>query len=248
MAHNEVMTALQPGWPTPVVEADPRLAQYYRFALSNEYTAAGTQTVSYGDSRGGGVIGWNRIEVDFIPPSYIHHSSTASDGFGDASALVKYRIASANAQHGNFIVTAIVGHSFATGSYQNGAETDSWNPNLAGGIGLSKRFSVESQLGGALPTGKIAAQGRAMVWNALAHEHLTEDVWLELENNATFFFAGPHDGRMQNFITPAVFYTFRPKDWSPTHAFYVFTGGMQIATSGFHTYNHKMIVETRIVF
>ncbi len=242
------MTALQPGWPTPLVEADPRLAQYYRFAFSNEYTAAGTQTVSYGDGRGGGVIGWNHIEADFIPPSYIQHNSTASDGFGDASALVKFRIASANAQHGNFIVTAILDHSFATGSAQNGAETDSWSPNLAGGIGLSKRFSVESQLGGTLPTGKIAAQGRSIAWNALVHEHLTEHSWLELEDNATFYFAGPHDGMMQNFITPAAFYVFRAKDWSPAHPFYVLTGGMQIATSAFHTYNHKLIVEMRILF
>ena len=53
---------------------------------------------------------------------------------------------------------------------------------------------------------------------------------------------------MQNFITPAAFYNFRSKDWSPTHPLFVFTSGMQIATSGFHTYSHKLIVETRIVF
>ena len=53
---------------------------------------------------------------------------------------------------------------------------------------------------------------------------------------------------MQNFITPAAFYILRPKGWSPTHPFYVFTTGMQIATSGFHTYNHNLIVEMRILF
>lgn len=242
------MTALQPNWPTPLVEAEPRLTQYYRFSLSNEYTPDKTDTESDGDGRGGGVVGWNRIEVDFIPPSYIQHHSTANDGFGDTSALVKYRIASGNAEHGDYIVTAILGHSFATGSYQNGAETDTWNPNLVGGIGISRRFSVESQLGGIMPTGKIASQGRAIVWNALVHEHTTEHTWLELENNATFFFDGPHDGMMQNFITPAAFYILRPKGWSPTHPFYVFTTGMQIATSGFHTYNHNLIVEMRILF
>lgn len=241
------MTALQPSWPTPLVEADPRLTQYYRFAFSNQYTTAGTQTVSYGNGRGGGIVAWNRIEVDFLPPSYVQHHSSAADGFGDTAALVKFRIASGNAEHGNFIVTALLNHTFAS-SPKNGAATDSWNPTLAGGIGFLRHFDVESSLGGTMPTGKIAAQGRSIVWNSLVHDHISPHMFLELENNATFFFAGNHDGKMQNFVTPAAFYIFKRKDWEPTHPFLVFTSGMQIATSGFHTYNHNTIAEMRILF
>ena len=247
-AHNQAMTALQPTWPTPVVESEPRLTQYYRFSFANQYTTSRIETVSYGDARGGGIIGWNRIEVDVLPPSYIQHNSTAIDGFGDTTALIKYRIASGNADHGNYIVTAILSHTFATGSHSNGAATDSWGPTLAGGIGLTKRINVESSLGGALPTGKIAAQGRSIAWNALMQAHATAHVWFEFENNATFFFAGSHDGRMQNLVTPAAFYIYRRTEWKPTHPFLVFDGGMQIATSGFHTYNHNLISEMRILF
>ncbi len=241
------MTALQPTWPTPLVEADPRLTQYYRFAFSNEYTAAGTHTVNYGNARGGGIVAFNRIEVDLLPPGYIQHNSAAADGFGDTAALVKFRIASGNAEHGNFIATAILNHTFAT-SPTNGAATDSWNPTLAGGIGFLRRFDAESSLGGTMPAGKIAAQGRSIVWNSLLHDHLSPHVFLELENNATFYFAGSHDGKMQNFITPAAFYIFKRTDWVPQHLFLVFDGGMQIATSGFHTYNHNLILETRVLF
>ena len=52
----------------------------------------------------------------------------------------------------------------------------------------------------------------------------------------------------ENFVTPAAFYVVRSKNWKPTHAFLVFDGGMQIATSGFHPCNHNLISEMRILF
>ncbi len=241
------MTALQPSWPTPVVEADPRLTQYYRFAFSNQYTAAGTQTVGLGNARGGGIVAWNRVEIDLLPPGYIQHNSTAPDGFGDTAVAGKFRIASGNAEHGNFILTALLNHTFAS-SPRNGAATDCWTPTLAGGVGFLHNFDVESSLGGAMPAGKIATQGRTIVWNSLVHDHISPHVFLELENNATFYFAGAHDGKMQNFVTPAAFYILKRKEWKPTHPFLVFTSGMQIATSGFHTYNHNWISEMRVLF
>jgi hypothetical protein len=247
-AHNAAMTALQPSFPTPLVETEPRLTQYYRFAFAHSYAPAGTESVNFGNSRGGGIVGWDRVEFDFYPPGYTQHNSSAQDGFGDATALMKFRIASGNADHGNFIVTALLGHTFATGSYKNGALTDTWNPTLAGGIGFLKHFDVESSLGGAMPTGKIATQGRSIAWSALVHDHITPHIWLEFENNATFYFEGPHDGLMQNFVTPAAFYIYKRKDWAPTHPFLVFVSGMQIATSCFHTYNHNLISEMRILF
>ena len=247
-AHNSAMNAVQPAWITPVVEADPRLVQFVRASFSNEYAAARTQTVSYGNGRGFGLIGGDRYEFDFTPPSYIQHNSTAVDGLGDASTLVKYRIVSSNNDHGNFIVTALLSHSFATGTYKNGAATDSWGPTLAGGFGFHRRFEVESTLGGTMPTGKIATQGRSIAWNALAQAHATSHVWFELENNATFYFAGSHDGKMQNFVTPAAFYVVRRKEWKSTHPFFILDGGMQMATSGFHTYNHNLISEARMLF
>jgi hypothetical protein len=246
-AHNASMAELQPTWPTPVAEPEPRLTQYYRFAFSNQFTPAGTQTVNYGNGRGGGIVAFNRIEIDWFPPSYIQHNSTASDGFTDTGALMKYRIASANAEHGNYIVTAMLGHTFAT-SPHNGALTDSWSPTLAGGIGFLHHFDVESSLSGTMPTGKIATQGRTIAWNALVHDHVSTHVWLEIENNATYFFAGSHDGKMQNFITPAGYYVVRSRNLGPVHPIFTFAEGMQIATSGFHTYNHNLISEIRVLF
>jgi hypothetical protein len=40
----------------------------------------------------------------------------------------------------------------------------------------------------------------------------------------------------------------RRKEWGPQHAAAVFVCGEQIATSGFHVYNHNLVTEMRIMF
>jgi len=245
--NNSRMASLQPSLISPLAAPDPRLIQYAKLSFANQYTPSGTQTVSFGNARGAGVVAGNRFEFDFIPPPYIQHNSKAMDGFGDVSTLVKYRIASGNADHGNFEVTAMLVRCFATGSHQNGALTGSYTPTLATGYAFH-HFDIISSLGGTLPTGKIAVQGRTIAWNEVVQIHATRHIWLETENNATFFEGGIRDGKMQNFVTPAAFYVIRGKDWKPTHPYFILDSGMQIATSGFHTYNHNLISEARILF
>ena len=245
--HNSNMASLQPAFITPLVAPDPRLMQYARFSVSHEYTSAGAETVNWGNGRGIGIIAANRFEFDFTPPPYIQHNSQADDGFGDTGVLMKYRVASANAENGNYDIALVVNHCFATGSHKNGAVTDSFGPALAAGYAF-RHFDVISSLGGTLPTGKIATQGRSITWNTVSQMHFRPHVWFEVENNATFFAGGPRDGRMQNFVTPAEFFVIRGKNWKPTHPTYIVDGGMQIATSGFHSYNHNLITEVRVLF
>jgi len=246
-AHNRSMSSKQPAFITPLVAADPRIVQYTKFSVSHQYTSTGTETVNYGNGRGTGIIVGDRFEFDFIAPPYIQHNSAADDGFGDTAILGKLRIASAGADGGNYDVALILGHCFATGSHKNGAVTDSFSPALAAGYAFH-HFNVISSLGGTLPSGKIAAQGRSIAWNTVSQAHIKPHVWFEVENNAAFFVGGSHDGKMQNFVTPAAFYVIRRKNWKPKHPTYIVNGGMQIATSGFHTYNHNLITELRMLF
>lgn len=246
-AHNRTMSAKQPSSITPLVGTDPRLVQYTKFSVAHQYTSTGTETVNYGNNRGTGIIVGDRFEFDFIAPPYVQHNSAADDGFGDTAVLAKYRIASANKEGGNYDVAFALGHCFATGSHKNGASTDSFSPTLAGGYAF-RRFDVLSSVGGTLPTGKIATQGRTIAWNTISQAHLKPHVWFEIGDNATYLVGGSHDGKMQNFVTPAAFYIIRGKNWKATHPTYIVDGGMQIATSGFHTYNHNLITEVRMLF
>lgn len=246
-AHNESMAAVQPTWMGPLIQTDSRLAQAVRVSVSNSY-APGEHTVNYGNSHGVGLIVGDRIQLNLQPPPYMqNHSATFKNGFSDSVEEVKFRIASGNAEHGNFTVTAYLAYSFPTGSHLNGQRSGASNPLLAAGRAFG-RFNVQSTLGGTLPTGKIAEQGRSIEWNALAQVQATGHVWLDVENNATFNYGGPYDGKTQNFITPAAFYMVRRKDWGPRHPVWVLNAGMQIATSGFYLYNHNLISEMRMLF
>jgi hypothetical protein len=241
------MASLQPAFIVPLVGPDPRLIQFARFSVSHEYTSAGTESVSYGNGKGIGIIAGNRFEFDYVPPAYVQHNSSACDGATDTSISMKTRIASGNAESGNYDVAVILNHSFATGSHKNGAATDSFGPSVAAGYAFH-HFDVISSLGGTLPTGKIAEQGRSIAWNIISQMHAKPHVWFEVENNATYYIGGSHDGKMQNFVTPAAFYVIHGKNWKPTHPYFIADTGMQIATSGFHTYNHNLISEVRILF
>ena len=247
-AHNAKMTRLQPAMITPIAAADPRLIQYARFSVSHEYTSSGAETVSYGNTRGGGLVVGNRFEFDWLPPAYIEHNSTSvKDGAGDTSLVGKLRLVSGNAEHGNYDVAFLLARCFATGSHKNGALTGSFTPTIAA-VKTFGKFDVVNAIGGTLPTSKIATQGRTINWNVLAQMHATRHIWLEVENNATFYFAGSHDGKVQNFVTPGAFYVVRSSEWASTHPFFIVDAGMQMATSGFHTYNHNLIAETRLIF
>jgi hypothetical protein len=73
--------------------------------------------------------------------------------------------------------------------------------------------------------------------------------WPELETNTTFYFRGPHDGKNQTFITPGLMISKiklrkDPKD----RLALIFGGGMQIAISRYHAYNHEIVFTSRLAF
>ena len=189
-----------------------------------------------------------RFQLDFVPPSFFrNHSSSHKDGFGNAGTQVKMRLISRNPQHGNFAVSAVLYHGFGSRSYQNQLLSAYYAPAIAAGKGFG-RFAVVSTIGGFLPTAKVEEQGRAVEWNLTAQARASGNLWVDIENNAAFFHAGPADGQTQNFVTPAAFYMVRRREWGPQHTALVFDCGMQIATSRMHFYNHNLVTEMRVIF
>jgi hypothetical protein len=245
--HNAAMNDVQPSWMGPLIQSDPRLAQAAKLSVSDAH-APGAQLISYGNNRGVSVVAMRRFQFDVMPPSFFrNHSAALPDGFGNAATQVKYRIASGNAEHGNYAVTAILAHGFAPRAEQNGMMSAYDCPKLAAGKAFG-RFNVQSVVSGVLPLRKVSLQGRVMEWNVTGQVHPTAHTWLDVENNAAYFFGGPFDGKTQNFMTPSGFYMVRRAGWEPTHPVMVFGGGMQIATSRFHTYDHNLVAEMRVLF
>lgn len=235
--------AEQPHWVTPLATTTPRLEQEFRADLGRQLTSDGATTWTYGSGKGLELIPARRIELLFNLPPYIQHNSPAAkDGFGDTTLLMKYRVYARNEQHGNAIVTAFFGGSIPTGSDSNGSTEASVSPTLAVGKGFG-RFDAQSTAGVTLPVADTKKLGRPVVWNT-AFQVRTGRFFPELEVNSTFYEGGPHDGKIQTFLTPGLV-----GHWKIRHRLGLTLGaGMQIAASDYHSYNHGLILSARLPF
>jgi len=241
-------TAEQPAWPVPVVTPSSGLVQLFRTDFVRQVTPAETTTWNYGNTKGVDIIPWYKTEFDIAAPPYIQHNSTAKDGFGDLSMLLKYRVISANEKNGAYSVSVSLTGTIPTGSYKNGSTDASIAPTIYGGKGFG-RFDVQSSLSATLPAGDTAKLGRPVVWNVVAQYKLAKIFWPEIENNATFYHGGSNDGKVQAFVTPGLMVSkIKLKSNPGNRLALIFGAGEQIATSHYHAYNHGLIFTARLAF
>lgn len=241
----------QPGWAVPLVTTYTGLFQVVRTDVLRQITPTHTDTWNFDNSKAVNFIPWNNTEFAIDLPPYIEHNSSAKDGFGDMSFLGKYRIASGNEQHGSYTLSAFALATIPTGSYKNGSTDASIAPSLGAGKGFGN-FDVQTTLGATLPTGKpaITTAGRPVAWNAAAQYHFGKLFWPEVESNATFYKGGANDGKTQELITPGIIIgkcKLRPED-PRSRPGLAFGGGMQIAASHFHTFNHGLVLTARWIY
>ncbi|MGA7401231.1 MAG: hypothetical protein WCC99_12465 [Candidatus Sulfotelmatobacter sp.] len=240
--------AQQPSWPIPVITASSGLLQVARTDFVRQIAPAGTDTWNYGNTKGVSLVPWYNVEFDTLAPPYIQHNSSAKDGAGDFSLLLKYRLVAGNAENGDYSVSFSWAGTLPTGSYKNGSLAATVSPTLCAGKGFG-RFDVQSTLGAVLPAGDTSKLGRPVVWNAVGQLHIGKFFWPEIENNATFYHGGPNDGRVQNFVTPGLMLSKFKLERDPRNRLALLVGGgMQIATSQFHTYNHGLVLTARMLF
>lgn len=235
---------------TPLVTVTPRLEQEFRSDFLVEEMATGNDLINYGGGKGLELIPWDRVELLFNVPPYIEHNNPAPNnpatinGFGDVSFLQKFRILSANKEHGDYILTVFLGESVPTGSWKNGGRGGAITPTLAAGKGFGN-FDVQSTFGYGVPTSELIKTGHAMAWNTTFQWHISDVFWPELEDNATFYQHGENDGHIQNFLTPGIILgRFSIKG----HLKMAVGAGFQIATTQFHTYNHETVLTVRFPF
>jgi hypothetical protein len=250
-ARTSAIQARQPAWAVPLVTTYTGLFQVVRTDIVRQIAPARTNTWNFDNSKGVNLIPWANTELVVNLPPYIQHNSKAKDGAGDMSFLGKYRIASGNAQHGNYTLSAWLLATIPTGSYKNGSPDASVAPTLGAGKGIG-RFDVQASLGATLPTGNAAYKtaGRPIAWNTAAQYRIGKLFWPEIESNATFYKGGTNDGKTQEFITPGIIIGkcgLHPSE-PRSRPGLAFGGGMQIATSHFHTYNHGLVLTARWIY
>jgi len=244
-----VTSSQQPGWAVPVFTPSSGLVQLIRFDAIRQYKPTHTTTWNIDGGKGFNVIPWYKTELDLNLPPFLLHSATSSvDGSGDVSALLKYRVLSANESKGNYSVSAALAGSAPTGSYKNGSADGSIAPTVFIGKGF-RSFDVQTAAGIALPTGHTASMGRPITWNTAFQDRVKRIFWPEIEINSTFFRGGPHDGKAQTFIAPG-FEVSKIKITSneTSRIAVVFGAGEQIAVTHYHSYNHALSFTSRLVF
>ena len=250
-AQTNAIQSKQPAWPPPLVTTYVELFQVVRTDMIRQIAPKGTYTWNIDNSKGVSFITPGNLEFDIDLPPYIKHNTTAVDVWGDFSFLAKYRIASGNARHGTYALSVWALTTVPTGQAKNGSTNASVQPNLGFGKGFGN-FDVQSTIGATLPTGNPAtnASGRPVIWNTAAQWRLHKIFWPELESNATFYKGGSNDGKTQEFITPGILIgkcALHPGD-KQSRPGLTFGGGMQIAASQFHSYNHELILTARWIY
>jgi len=235
----------QPDWLSPLATTSGRLKNEIRYDVYDQPTTGGNRQFQLGGNRGVELITSQRTQVLLGVPTYnITSPNGPPSGFGDLPLQVKFRIASAERTEGNYLLTFILAATAPTGAHRYGSGDGVVTPTLAFGKGWG-RFDVQSTVGQSLPTGDTTKIGRQFQWNTAFQYRALWKLWPELETNAAFYETGKFAGERQLFLTPGI--GFGRVHLNRRFRFSAAVG-MQIATTEFHTYNHRWIFSQRISF
>jgi hypothetical protein len=263
--------AAQPSWMTPLVTVTPRLEQEFRFDFYSQQNGAGSQgngqhIYNYGGPGGARIefIPAYDFEVIVAPPPYETASGPkgSAEGPGDWPAfLVKYRITSANAQNGDYIVTAFLQESTALGTAGKiSTNVDVLQPTLALGKGwgdfdIQMTISEQYPVGG-LPSGSNSAAtnmknfGDPVLWNTTFQYHFLQYFWPEFEVNYEYWPNGEHQNLSQVLLTPGIIFGRFPiaMDSPSRPVNLIFGVGYQIAATPNPVVQNNLVATVRITF
>jgi hypothetical protein len=194
--------ASQPSWITPLATVTPRLEEEFRYDQNRQTLANGGTVDIYGAGKGLELIPTGETEVIItMPPYQVRRDVGPASGLNDwPGILLKYRLLSANAKSGDYIVTVFAQYGIPTGALVYTNHNHVFTPTLAAGKGFGD-FDVQATLGEAIPTHDNSKAGRMLLGNLTAQYHLAKVFWPELELNGTGWHGGSRDGRSQAYLT-----------------------------------------------
>lgn len=239
--------AEQPHWITPLTTITPRLEEEVRYDQSWETTDSGSHLTSFGGGKGLELIPAENVEVILgVPAWQSRNKPGGTDGFADDSFLLKYRLASANEESGNYIATAFLGLQVPSGSKDNTTHHYAVTPTLAMGEGWGD-FDVQSTVGVTIPDNGTAPAGAGtpLQINTALQYRIIKVLWPELDVNYTYWPNGEHTGKNQVFLTPG-FLIGRLPIWERLGM--TIGLGYQVAVTDKPTYNHNLILSVRLPF
>ncbi len=221
------------------------LVEQFRYDVVRQELGDGRQVTNFGCNKGLEIIPADRVEIFLAVPPYMSRNfGGTSDGVGDFFWLMKYRLASGNEQHGNYVVTAFLAGTVPTATNGNGAPHVTLAPTLAYGKGWGN-LDLQGTIGVSAPLAETSKLGTPVAWNNAFQYHVMKKLWPEIELNATFFPNGPNGGSKQLFVTPGLVVG---RFALTRRVGLAFGAGVQVAATHFHTSNHNLILSVRLPF
>ena len=237
--------ASEPNWLSPLATTSGRIKNEFRYDLWSQTTPTGSTISTFGGGKGLEFIASPRVQLLVgVPPYFGHSDPSAPSGFGDLPLMLKFRAASGNASNGDYLVTFLLGATVPTASRRYGAGEAVLTPTLALGKGW-RRFDAQTTFGANLPAADSQRLGRQLLWNTTFQYGAGWKLWPEIEANSTFFEQGPSAGKAQTFLTPGLGFG-RMRLFGGLR--FSMAGGVQIAVTRFHTYNHRWMFSVRFPF
>jgi len=255
-ASADAARANQPEWSSPLATTTALMEQRLRLDFYQQHSGNGADTSELDGGKGIDLIVSPTNEIQIAFPPYEVRSATPTSkalaGYGDWTFLrMEQRLASANKDNGDYVVTAWLALQAPTGIKPLTGSAWSLQPTLAFGKGWGA-FDIQGTLGAVLPTSNTHLLGQQIQSNTAFQYHLASIFWPELEVNWTYYPSGQRAGLNQIYLTPGVVIG----RFDLGHGLKFTTGiGYQIAVSPDYrakpltpAYANAMIVTTRINF
>lgn len=232
--------AAQPHWITPLFTTTPRLEEEFRFDTAWTPVAGG-DSLNYGGGKGLELIPTKQTEIIIgLPPYQV--PVTGKDGFGNIPLTLKYRFAASNEENHNYILTAFLGGSIPYGQFAS--KYGSITPTFAFGKGIG-HFDLQSTVGWTIPTGGRQVSGTPVAYNTAFQYRVLRKLWPEVEVNTTFWPNGKLSGNKQVFLSPGLV---AGRFHLGKRLGFTIGGGVQIAATHFHQFNHARTLSIRFPF
>jgi hypothetical protein len=200
--------AEQPHWATPMVTNTGRLEERFRFDAAFQSIGNGSRMTVIDGSKGLDLMIGETEEIQIaLPPYDIKHTATGkgdAKGLGDWQFLrFKQRLASGNADNGDYIVSALI--AFQAPSGKSTLTNDAYQiaPSLALGKGFGA-FVVQSTVGFVIPLAHENMLGTQLTTNVALQYHLLRYFWPEIEVNWTYYLDGTRGRKSQVVLTPGL--------------------------------------------
>jgi hypothetical protein len=240
----------QPRWISPLFTTTPRVNERFRYDFSWQARPGDVDLSNYGSGKGLELILTERVAMTFGIPSYFVRDAPrgTQTGWGDETFQLKYRLASAPEESGNYVFSAFLGASVPTGTAPFSSGVAIYTPTLAFGKGWGTReggFDIQSTLGVGIPGGDRGRVGIPVVWSTTFQGHIARYFWPEFEMALTHWTDGPSGDKWQAIATVGVVAGRFPIS-GRLHFDVGF--GYQWAISAFRTYDSAWLATARLPF